>query len=172
MFVDGVHTVVITEQLKCVKMVLFQNKIQGELLLDCTLKKESSHLFRLSPTSYQSPNFPAASELHMIFSEEVIWFYHLSLPNIPLIHSLALSRELLNDYDSSCAVIKNTTRTFLLGFSKSHSRDSILYWFSRTTSFFEGPQNLYNLEILKHIYFMHSYTQVSQHRCIGQRQLA
>lgn len=141
MFVDGVHTVVITEQLKCVKMLLFQNKIQGELLLDCTLKKkESSHLFRLSPTTYQSPNFPAASELHMIFSEEVIWFYHLSLPNIPLIHCLALSRELLNDYDSSCAVIKNTTRTFLLGFSKRHSRDSILYQFSRIPVFQRAPQ--------------------------------
>lgn len=119
MFVDGIHTVVITEQLKCVKMLLFQNKIQGELLLECTLKEENSHPFSLNSTTSQFPNFPAASELQMIFSEEVIWFI-ISVCLTSLIHSLALSRELFNDSDSSCAVMKkyNPGIFFFLGFSK------------------------------------------------------
>lgn len=51
MFVDGVHTVVITQQLKCVKMLLLAQNL-GKTATELYIKKGKSHPVSLTPTLY------------------------------------------------------------------------------------------------------------------------
>lgn len=115
MFVDGVHTVVIAEQLRCVKMLLFQHKIQEELLLDCTLKKKNHIPSSPTPIPYQFSNLPAVS---VIYSVEVIWFYHLNLHNISN-HIPGLRAEGHLMTNSCCPAVKTTPQDLSLKLLKA-----------------------------------------------------